>query len=197
MFLQPTLAEGQAYSIQPATTPPGAAYATGHGGTEYFLSALEFTGGLDNRIALWALTNSSSLSAATPSVKMQLTILDSQVYGAPPTMQQRDGPTPLKALIKSKLAPAALGVKSTSEHLNLLNSNDDRMNQTVFVNGQIWGALNTVQKSPTGATRTGIAWFGVTPAFGGSTWAGRCPPGLCCPAEHERRLPGGGGQRGR
>ncbi|HKO33829.1 MAG TPA: hypothetical protein VJY85_08800, partial [Candidatus Limnocylindria bacterium] len=172
LFHQPTLAEGQAYSIQPATTPPGAAYATGHGGTEYFLSALEFTGGLDNRIALWALTNSSSLSSATPTVAMQLTILDSQVYGAPPTMQQRDGPTPLKALIKSKLAPAALGVPSTSEHLNLLNSNDDRMNQTVFVNGQIWGALNTVMKSPTGQTRTGIAWFGVTPAFGGSTLGG-------------------------
>jgi len=172
MFYQPTLAEGQAYSLQPATTPPGAAYASGHGGTEYFLSALEFTGGLDNRIALWALTNSSSLNSATPSVAMQVTIVDSQVYGAPPTMQQRDGPTPLKALIKSKLAPAALGVPSTSEHLNLLNSNDDRMNQTVFVNGEIWGALNTVQKSPTGATRTGIAWFGVTPAFAGNALGG-------------------------
>jgi hypothetical protein len=40
------------------------------------------------------------------------------------------------------------------------------MNQTVFVDGQIWGALNTVMKSPTGATRTGIAWFGVTPGTG-------------------------------
>jgi hypothetical protein len=169
---EPTLEEGQAYSIQPATTPPGAAYATGHGGTEYFLSALEFTGGLDNRVALWALTNTSSLSSATPSVTMHLKVVDSEVYGAPPTMLQRPGPTPLKRLIKSKLAPAVLGVPSTSEHLNLLNSNDDRMNQTVFVNGQIWGALNTVLKSPTGPTRTGIAWFAVTPSFSGSTLGG-------------------------
>lgn len=172
MFHQPTLAEGQAYSLQPATTPPGAAYATEHNGTEYFLSALEFTGGLDNRIALWALTNSASLDDATPAVRMQLKVLGSEVYGAPPTMAQPDGPTPLKALLKSKLAPAALGVRSTSEHLNLLNSNDDRMNQTVYVDGQIWGALNTVMKSPTGVVRTGIAWFGVTPSFGGSTLGG-------------------------
>ena len=169
---QPTLAEGQAYSLQPATTPPGAAYATGHNGTEYFLSALEFTGGLDNRIALWALTNSASLDDATPAVEMQLKILDSQVYGAPPTVQQPNGPTPLKALIKSSLAPDVLGVRPTREHLNLLNSNDDRMNQTVFVDGQIWGALNTRMKSPTGVVRTGIAWFGVTPSFGGSTLGG-------------------------
>ena len=165
-FNEPTLAEGPAYSIQPATTPPGAAYATENSGTEYFLSALEFTGGLDNRIALWALTNTASLNTATPSLAMNVTVLDSEVYGAPPTMLQKDGPTPLRTLIKSKLAPAALGVPSTSEHLNLLNSNDDRMNQTVFVDGQIWGALNTVMKSPTGATRTGIAWFGVTPGTG-------------------------------
>jgi hypothetical protein len=166
-LFEPTLAEGQAYSIQPATTPPGAAYATENGGTEYFLSALEFTGGLDNRIALWGLSNTSSLSGS-PDVHMSLKVLHSEVYGAPPTMLQKSGPTPLKTLIKSKLAPAALGVPSTSEHLNLLNSNDDRMNQTVYVNGQVWGGLNTVLKSPTGPTRTGIAWFGVTPDSGGT-----------------------------
>jgi len=163
---EPTLAEGQAYSLQPATTPPGAAYATEKGGTEYFLSALEFTGGLDNRIALWGLSNTSSLSGGSPDVSMSLKIVHTEVYGAPPTMEQKSGSLPLKALIKSKLAPAALGVPSTSEHLNLINSNDDRMNQTVYVNGKIYGALNTVVKSPTGATRTGIAWFGVTPDFG-------------------------------
>ena len=105
-------------------------------------------------------------------VGASFTILDSQVYGAPPTMQQRDGPTPLKDLIKSKLAPAALGVPSTSEKLNLLNSNDDRMNQTVFVSGKIWGALNTVVKSPTGAARTAIAWFSVAPSWDGITLGG-------------------------
>jgi len=162
---EPNLAEGQAYSLQPATTPPGAAYASANGGTEYFLSALEFTGGLDNRIAVWSLTNTSSLSS-TPALVMQFKVLDSEVYGAPPAMIQKDGPTPLRDLIKSPLAPQLLGVKSTTEALPLLNSNDDRMNQAVYVNGKVWGALNTVVKSPTGAVRTAIAWFAVTPTTG-------------------------------
>lgn len=172
---EPTLAEGQAYSLQPATTPPGALFATENNGTEFFLSALEFTGGLDNRIALWSLTNTASLSNVAPSVpnvSMQLKVLGSEVYGAPPAMLQKDGPTPLKELIKLPAGAAVLGVKPATEHLNLLNSNDDRMNQAVFVNGQVWGALNTVVKGPTGATRTGIAWFAVTPSWSGSTLGG-------------------------
>ncbi|MBA3688787.1 MAG: hypothetical protein H0W81_08170 [Chloroflexi bacterium] len=169
---EPTLAEGQAYSLQPATTPPGARFATANGGTEYFLSALEFTGGLDNRIALWSLTNTSSLASTSPTIRMQLKVVDSEVYGAPPAMIQKDGLTPLRDLIKSPLAPAALGIKSTTESLPLLNSNDDRMNQAVYVAGKVWGALNTVVKSPTGASRTAIAWFAVTPAFSGSTLGG-------------------------
>lgn len=169
---EPTLAEGQAYSLQPATTPPGAAFATANGGTEYFLSALEFTGGLDNRIALWSLTNTSSLASTSPTVRMQLKVVDSEVYGAPPAMIQKDGLTPLRDLIKSPLAPSLLGIKSTTESLPLLNSNDDRMNQAVYVAGKVWGALNTVVKSPTGASRTAIAWFAVTPSFSGSTLGG-------------------------
>lgn len=173
---QPTLAEGQAYSLQPATTPPSAAFEGANGGTEYFLSALEFTGGLDNRIAVWSLTNTSSL-ATTPAVSMQVKVMDSEVYGAPPAMIQKDGSTPLKDFLKLPAGAAALGVKPTLEHLNLLNSNDDRMNQAVFLDGKVWGALNTVVKSPTGAVRTGIAWFAVTPTtgatLGGSvTWQG-------------------------
>ena len=31
------------------------------------------------------------------------------------------------------------------------------MNQTVYAGGNVWGAVNTVVKGPTGVTRTGIA----------------------------------------
>ena len=50
------LAEGIAYTVQPATIPPGGAYASVNNGTQYFLSTLEFFGGLDNRLAMWAAT---------------------------------------------------------------------------------------------------------------------------------------------
>ncbi len=163
LFFQKTLAEGQAYSLQPATTPPGAGFATENGGSEYFLSALEFTGGLDNRIALWSLTNSSSLGSSHPKLKMSVKVLGSETYGLPPVMSQRNGPTPLRDLIKSKFAPDILGTDPVKEKLPTLNSNDDRMNQTVYVKGQIWGALNTVVGSGAGQ-RSGIAWFAVTPS---------------------------------
>jgi hypothetical protein len=165
-FHHPTLAEGFAYSLQPTTTPPGASYATDNGGTEYFLSALEFTGRTDDRIALWAMTNTATLADAEPDVEMQVTVLDSLTYGQPPAVLQKDGPTPLLDLLGLPLAvDLGLVTKPTTEHLNLLNSNDDRMNQTIYINGQVWGALNTAVKGPTGPTRTGIAWFVVEPAW--------------------------------
>jgi hypothetical protein len=170
-FYEPTLAEGQAYSLQPATTPPGDSFASANGGTEYFLSALEFTGGLDNRIALWALTNTSSLSS-TPDLGMQVKVLGSEVYGLPPAMQQKSGPTPFRTLLKTSLAASVLGVKPSSLPLSLIQSNDDRMNQAIYAGGHVWGALNTRMKSPTGAVRTGIAWFDVTPSWSGSTLGG-------------------------
>jgi hypothetical protein len=174
-FFQPTLAEGQAYSLQPTTTPATVAFASGNGGTEYFLSALEFTGGLDNRIALWAMTNTSTLGSATPTVAMHVTVLDSEVYGAPAAMQQKSGSTPLRSLLKTSLASSVFGVKPASMPVSLIQSNDDRMNQAVYAGGQVWGAVNTRMKSPTGAIRTGIAWFDVTPAWDGSTLLGSVP----------------------
>jgi hypothetical protein len=165
-FFQPTLAEGFAYSQQPTTTPPGAAHATLNSGTEYFLSALDFTGSTDNRIAMWAMTNTLSLSSPTPSPVMHVTVLDSLTYGQPPAVLQKAGPTPLRDLLFTDLAvDLGLVTKRSREHLSTLDSNDDRMNQTVYVNGQVWGAVNTVVKGPTGPTRTAIAWFVVEPEW--------------------------------
>jgi len=163
-FNEPTLAEGQAYSVQPATTPPGGHYAFENNGTEYFLSALEFTGGLDNRIALWAMTNTSSITASHPNLKMAVKVLKSEVYGAPPVVSQRKGNLPLRDLLADPvLAPAVFGVPAQHFPTSPLNSNDDRMNQAVYNDGMIWGALNTVVQNRHGDKHVGIAWFGVRP----------------------------------
>jgi hypothetical protein len=154
-FYEPTLAENQAYSIQPATTPQGGNYAGENSGTEYFLSALEFTGGLDNRIALWAMTNTSSINSTHPHLSLNVKVLKSETYGFPPVVPQKDGSLPLRD---------AVGL---NEPIAPLNSNDDRMNQTVYVDGQIWGAVNTVIQDKNGShSRVGIAWFSVRPSTG-------------------------------
>jgi hypothetical protein len=162
------LAEGISYSVQPATVPPGGAFASQNNGTEYFLSALEFTGGLDNRIALWALTNTASLNDPVPDVALQSVVLASQVYGMPPAARQKDGPLPLGDLIAS----GAFGVKAGKQHTPLIESNDDRMQQAVFAAGKVWSSLTTVIKTQNGAVKSGAAWFAVAPSWNGSELGG-------------------------
>lgn len=138
------------YSLQPATIPPGGTFESGAGGTEYFLSALDFSGTLDNRIAIWAVTNSASLRTTTPNVSLSLAVIDSQVYGQGPAAEQADGPRPLGASLKEKL--------------EFLDGNDDRMQQVMFANGKVWSALTTVVKTPNRPAANGIAYFVVSPA---------------------------------
>jgi hypothetical protein len=139
------------YSIQPATAP-GAAYESANGGTEYFMSSLQFgPGALDNRIAVWALTNTASLGTSSPSLSLAHVVIDSEVYGQPPDSAQKPGPLPLANSFK----PA--------EKLGFLAGNDDRMNQVVFAGGKLWSGVNTVV-SGDGPTRVGIAYFIVTPS---------------------------------
>ena len=155
-----SLAEGQAYSVQPATTPPGGTYAPANGGTEYFLSALDFTGTTDNRIAVWALTNTSSLNTPSPSVSLTSSIIGSEVYGQPPNAEQRPGATPLRDSLAGKNGNG----NGPKQPFELLNSNDDRMNQVVYANGNLYGAVNTAIKPSNGPTRAGIAYFVVSPS---------------------------------
>ncbi len=161
------LAEGPAYSLQPAITAQGGAHESARGGTEYFLSALDFNGTLDNRIAVWALTNTQSLDSAAPSVALVSRVLDSQVYGQPPVATQRPGPTPLADKIK-----AGVFGKAPAQNLPLVDSNDDRMQQVTWANGKLWSSLNTVVKPANGTVRTGAAYFAVAPSWSGAALGG-------------------------
>ncbi len=138
------------YSIQPATVPAGGAFNTANGGTEYFLSALDFAGKLDNRIAVWALTNTASLGGKAPAVSLTNAVIASEVYGQGPAQIQKNGPTPFGDSVHSPEA--------------LLDGNDDRMNQVVFAGGKLWSAVDTVVQTPNGPTRAGVAYFVVSPS---------------------------------
>jgi hypothetical protein len=144
------LAEGTAYSVQPATSPTADQWSSDNGGTEYALSALEFTGGFDNRIAQWSLTHTDTLTTDHPAVQLASTVIGSEVYGAPPKVQQKAGPYPQG--------------QSLHDKLNLLDSNDDRMNQVVYSGGKLWSGLNTAVKTDNGPTTVGIAYFVVNAA---------------------------------
>jgi hypothetical protein len=144
---------GLAYSVQPATSPD-ATYATANHGTEYFLSTTDWSAGpaigvRANTVEVWALTNTSSLNG-TPNLSLSNIALPSELYAQPPNAVQMNGPTPLADLVHDRL--------------ELLDTNDDRMNQVVFAAGHLWAGANTAVKPPNGPSVAGIAFFIVKPS---------------------------------
>ena len=144
---------GLSYSVQPAvsSSDEDAQDASGRG-VEFFMSALQFGNPpyqlLDNRVAVWALGNTRSLTTSAPNLSLTFEVIPSETYGQPNPTQQKPGPTPLGT--------------SIGESLEFINTNDDRMNQVVFANGVLYSCVNTIIGD---GSRTGIAWFGVKPQF--------------------------------
>jgi hypothetical protein len=126
------------------TTPvaPQPALTTGNSSAEYFLGSLDPNGTFDQRLALWAMTNTSAVSTGGQPT-LSSVVLNSEAYGLPPGAQQK-------------------GVAT------VLDSGDDRMQQTQFINGNIWGELTTAVTIPgDSAERAGAAWFSVHPHLAG------------------------------
>jgi hypothetical protein len=140
------------YSIQPASSPSAAGEESG---TEYLLSALQFgPAPFDNRVAVWALTNTSSLNGEEPHLHLLNTVIASESYGIANgfSAPQKAGPTPLRD---------ALG---DTDPIEQIAANDDRMNQVVYAAGDLWSGVNT-NVSVNGQTLQGIAWFAVKPTL--------------------------------
>ena len=152
-------AEGPGHSIQPAAIPPGGSFETASGGTEYFVSALDFTHTLDARLTVWALTNTSSLNSV-PKLTLTNTVIDTETYGQPPATRQKPGPTPLLDLIVQDF-----GIRN---HEALIADNDDRLQQVTFAQGMLWTSVPTVVQTKKGPVRAGAAWFILTPSVNGS-----------------------------
>jgi hypothetical protein len=147
-----------ARSIQPATIPPGGTFEGAAGGTEYFVSALDPAHTVDNRVSVWAITNTSSLNS-TLNLQVNNVIVDTEAYGFPPATDQKSGQTPFRDFL------ATLGFKN---HEELIAANDDRMQQVVFANGNLWTAVPTkVQPGGQGPVRAGAAWFILSPSMSG------------------------------
>jgi hypothetical protein len=129
----PHLSIGGARSLAPQP-----ALTTGASSTEYFLSSLDPNETFDQRIGVWAMTNTSAVTAGGSPTLSSL-VLKSEAYGVPPNARQKG---------------------ATSQ----LTTGDDRMQQTQFINGSIWGELDTALTiQGDAAERAGAAWFRVQP----------------------------------
>ncbi len=134
-------------SIQPAMGQ-GARAHRAKGGTEFFLSVADLRMRLDNRVAVWRLANTASLDSASPAVSLSHIIVQTEVFGEPPDVPQKNGS------VGSRPLGEALG-----EGLELISTGDQRMQQVVFADGKLFGALTTIVLSPLGVPQAGIAFF--------------------------------------
>jgi len=116
------------------------AISTGTPNAEFFLSSLDPTGTTDNRLGVWAMTNRTALQHGHSPV-LSSTVITSETYGLPPASAQK-------------------GATST------IDSGDDRMQQTQYINGSLWGELTSVVNIAHDSTpRAGAAWFSVRPTL--------------------------------
>lgn len=169
-----------AFTVWPAQSPGTASFATGSGGTEYFLSsdAVFNESGSSSQVLLWALSNTSSLST-TPAVALHEGAVPVNTYANPPDFSvQKAGDAPLRdCLNDTKLVIQGLGSgcwryffapqqqPAHNEVLPKLESNDTRMQQVSYAAGKVWGAMAVAVSGP---TRTAIGWYSITPTLQGN-----------------------------
>ena len=157
---------GPWYSLVPAQSPDGT-FFSGYGGTSYALSALDFSGTGDQRIAEWAFTNTSAVDSSG-AIGIYEATLSSGQYAMPPYATQKAGPTPLGDAWNS-----LNGISGSALPEGPIQTNDDRM-ATAAVDpstGALVGALNTGVNQVSGASSglySGIAYFATVPMLSAS-----------------------------
>jgi hypothetical protein len=135
------------YTVQPAKSTPNEddleyeSDSRGLRGVEYFLSALDFFGPGDTRLALWALSNTASLQTATPDLRVQIKTIDTKTF---------------------YMTPDNLNQKGSAGQIQ---SNDDRMNQVIKYGNTLYGALNTAVSGSSGTSTAGVAYWGIKPRW--------------------------------
>ena len=181
------------FTVWPAQSP-GTQFDTSNGGTEFFMSSnaadeathpVAGSGGnhTSKQLIVWTLVNTSSLNSASPSLSLSNSILSVNQYALPPKQQQPGSgtapgtDTPQGHCINDTTTVTIAGTgcwkllinppePAHNEVVSTPDSNDTRMQQVMYANGKLWGALDTAVNPDGGGQRAGIAWFIVNPNAG-------------------------------
>ena len=189
------------FTVWPAQSP-GTQFQLADNGTEYFLSSnaadeaqMPVSGNAgtrsSNQLVVWTLSNTASLNTATPSLSLSNKIVSVGTYGVPPRAHQpgSDAPpdqtVPQGFCLNNETTATVAGtgcynlLVSTAVHnatkpevVSRPDSNDTRMQQVMYANGKLWGALDTALNPDGGSQRAGIAWYIVNPSAGKSVMTG-------------------------
>jgi hypothetical protein len=142
------------FSVQPSNHVRGTSTGA-NGGTEYLLSTLSPDGFADNRLQLWALTNTASLSSGAPTLTLLTRTVTSEAYIQTNVVPQKNGPTPLRNALNAQ--------NHNGDPLEVLDPGDIRMQQVIFAGGKVYAAMSTTLLKPSGGFRNGVAWFVIQP----------------------------------
>jgi hypothetical protein len=166
------------FTVWPATST-GNQFEGSQGGTEYFLSseAVFQNTGVDNRLRLWAVSNTKSLNGS-PALGISAQVINTIPYAVPGRSNQKPGDVPLADCLSDSslvIAPGVVGcwqlvVGGSGPFPNtekVVDSNDSRMQQVVLANGKLWASLDTglIIDGDT-APRAGVAYFVINPNAG-------------------------------
>lgn len=151
-------ATGYEFAIQPASTPPGASYFAASGGVEFFVSS-QARFAIDNSLAVWAMTNTSTLLTAAPNLQLLRINTPTQTYSFPDVANQKPGPIPYGA----SLTPPGI--------LEVLDGSDDRVLSVCYSGGRLYVTLATAVVDDSGRQRIGGAYFILSPSLRAGTLA--------------------------
>jgi hypothetical protein len=141
------------FAIQPAITL-NRHDAAANNGTEFLMNSLDFSGTADNQLSVWALMNTASLRGSQPHLRILKSEVDTETYSTPPPVGQKEGHTPLRD---------TLNASGGKEKLEMLETDDDRLQQLYMAGGKLFTALTTKVTGTAGTTHSAIAWFVLNP----------------------------------
>lgn len=136
------------YSIQPAMSPPGAAFAAN---TEYLAQSMRALK-LEQRLAVFTVNNTYAINGDRSQMSVSATVTPSQVYVQPVPARQKAGPTPRAEI-------AAITDSNVGGDEQSLDGNDQRMSQLTYLNGQLWTTVGTASTTKGAPVRDAVAWF--------------------------------------
>jgi hypothetical protein len=151
-FLIPRQASQYAFTIHPATTPPGGAYFQQNGGVEYFVSSQAITP--DSMLAVFAMSNTNSLATANPSLSLVQVTVPALPYASPPLASQPLGVLPYGQSVGASISPP-------------IDGGDTRVQSVIYAGSRLYVTLGTQVFDSHNTRLAGGAYFVISMAYRG------------------------------
>ena len=139
------------FSLQPSISPDGHG-ASDNGGTEYFVSTYDDFALENNNVSVWAMTETDTLNAEAGIPGFTTVAVGTETYALPVFASQKAGPIPLG--------------KSMGQPEGTLNPDDQRMQQVIYADGNLWSSVSTALQVGKN-TLDGAAYFVIKPSWPG------------------------------